>query len=65
MDIDEILSNTGFWILILIGEGTLILMFKIWNKMGSGDIMPFWAKILALLLTPVICAVMTMIFSDN
>ncbi len=56
MDIDEILSSASFWVLIVVGYGAFISMLIILKSMEQQDIMPFWVKLVVLILIPVISA---------
>ncbi len=56
MDIDEILGSAAFWVLIVVGYAAFIFMLIILKSMEQQDIMPFWVKIVVMILIPIIAA---------
>ena len=56
MDIDEILGSGSFWVLAIIGYAAFIFMLIILKSMEQQSIMPFWVKIVVMVLIPVIAA---------
>ena len=57
MDIDEILGSALFWIFTVVGYASFIFMLIILKSMEQQDIMPFWVKLVVMILMPVIAAI--------
>jgi hypothetical protein len=64
MDFDDIISNSGFYMLMGVGYVAFVFMLMILKGMGNQDIMPLWVKIATLVLIPVISAVFAGIMSE-
>ena len=64
MEIDDILSNSGFYVLMGVGYVAFVFMLMILKGMGNSDVMPLWVKIATLVLIPVISAVFAGIMSE-
>jgi len=56
MDISEVLESTAFWLLMGVGYGAFILMLVILKRLGNQEIMPFWVKIVVLIIIPIVAA---------
>jgi hypothetical protein len=54
MEIEEMFSNPAGWILAGVGEAALLGFFMLSKAMGNGDLIPFWTKIAALIVVPII-----------
>ena len=57
MDISEIFESTAFWLLCGVGYVAFVLMLMVLKAMDQSSIMPWWVKILTMILIPVIAAV--------
>lgn len=65
MDLDEVLSHIGFYILMGCGYGAYIIMIRVLKAMGSAEIMPLWVRIVTLLAIPILSALFLMMFSSD
>jgi hypothetical protein len=54
MDFGEMFSNPTGWILAGIGEAAVLGFFMLSKAMGNGDLIPFWTKIAAIIIVPII-----------
>jgi hypothetical protein len=54
MEFEEVLSNPMGWLLAGVGEVVVIGMLMYYKATGNGDLFPWWGKILAIALAPVI-----------
>jgi len=63
MDFDEILGNSGFYLLIGVGYVAFFFMLMILKGMDS-EVMPSWVKIATLVLIPIISAVFTALMGE-
>jgi len=55
--LEEIFESTAFWILSAVGYAAFIMMLFVLKGMGNSDLMPWWVKIVTILIIPVVAAV--------
>ena len=54
--IEEALESTAFWVLCGVGYGAFILMLMILKGMEQAEIMPWWVKLVTVIIIPIAAA---------
>jgi hypothetical protein len=63
-DFSETYQRPAFYILAAIGEGVVVLMLMYYKSIGQGNLFPWWGKIAALILTPLIAYIWASFLED-
>jgi hypothetical protein len=56
VDIEDITNSTAFWVLCGVGYGAFAIMIIVLRSMEQSSIMPFWVKLVTIILIPIISA---------
>jgi hypothetical protein len=56
VDFEEIFDSPAFWILCATGISAFLIMLIVLAKMGQASIMPWWVKVITILVIPIAAA---------
>jgi len=65
MEVGELLSDGGFWILCGVGFVTYFIMNIILKGMGDANIMSWWIKLIVIIAIPIGSGIFRMLFSSD